>query len=35
MRLVFKPLAEQYLEAIGDYIALDNPGWFSLRTVGR
>ncbi len=36
MRLVFKPLAEQYLEAIGDYIARDNPVCFpQLRTVGR
>lgn len=25
MRLVIKPLAEQDLEAIGDYIARDNP----------
>jgi len=26
MRLVFTPLAEADLEAIGDYIARDNPG---------
>lgn len=25
MELIFSPLAEQDLEEIGDYIALDNP----------